>query len=230
MSIVLCVHRGPVSARWELDALTQAPGILSLLGWRCHPPAADAGVPSPVAACLACALTRVCRLSFPTSRVVGAPLGEAWTPVPGGLGHALETPGLRAWSGHRGSPGWLLSTTDSRAAAGLFDDPGFPWWLRGQAAVASARDGPPPAVEPAAVLALLDDVAPDTKALTAAGVSALLRPGVDGDVAGLLALSEAADRALLQALAQAAREAGLGWELQPGEDAFARRLAASPPG
>jgi hypothetical protein len=46
-----------------------------------------------------------------------------------------------------------------------------------------------------------------------------LRPGVDGDVAGLLSLTDAIEQAVLAALESETRHAGFDWELLP-EDAF----------
>lgn len=61
--------------------------------------------------------------------------------------------------------------------------------------------------------------------LTSSGVVGLLRPGVDGDVAGLFSFTRQTHHNLLNALEQEARRAGLSWMLVSEAD-FAQRLSA----
>jgi hypothetical protein len=54
------------------------------------------------------------------------------------------------------------------------------------------------------------------------GIEGILRPGVDGDVAGLLSLTDAFDQVVLAGLESETRRAGFDWALLP-EMEFALR-------
>jgi hypothetical protein len=94
----------------------------------------------------------------------------------------------------------LVSTRDRRVAAGLFDDPGYPWCLQGQVALLSAPDSPPPLVDRETLFAVFaDGWEQNAQRLRGAGIFGLLRPGVDGDVAGVFTLADDAGQALVDA-------------------------------
>jgi hypothetical protein len=108
----------------------------------------------------------------------------------------------------------IVSTSDPGTVLHAFDDPAFPWWMQGQVLLLSEADRDPPAVGEPDLRALLDeDWARRAAALQPGGVHAVVRPGVDGDVAGILALSDPFDGRMMENLEREARLAGLAWSL-----------------
>ena len=102
----------------------------------------------------------------------------------------------------------IVSTRDQDSVVRAFDDRFL------QLHVFSNSD--PPAVDEPGLRALLEeDWARRATALEASGVNGVVRPGVDGDVAGLLALSDPFDGRMMQSLEREARLAGLAWSLVP---------------
>jgi hypothetical protein len=92
--------------------------------------------------------------------------------------------------------------------------------------VLSAADSAPPDLDRQAFFGLFgDDWAERAAALVASGVLGVLRPGVDGDLAGLLSLTNDFEQGLLARLESDARHTGFDWAIL-SEDDFARRLAA----
>jgi hypothetical protein len=102
-------------------------------------------------------------------------------------------------------PRWRSTRDPTEVAAGVFEGDLFSWDLQGQVVALS-----PPGTSPR----LNDDhldVGIDPLLfgeLETLGATGLLLPGVDGDVAGLYTFSPRAMRALEDALASAARDAG----------------------
>jgi hypothetical protein len=117
----------------------------------------------------------------------------------------------------------LVSTSDSEVVQRLFDDPVYPWWMQGTFALLTSRDAPPPAAASDDVRALLSEAWMGAARSVAPG-GAVLRPGVDGDVAGLLTFTRSFEDLLLDAVELECRRTGTSvWRVQ--EDAFAARLA-----
>ncbi len=216
-SILAC--RDARGAHWQLGPLPPPAGSLTLVGWMHAANEQDGGVPPDVADVLARALTSVARVTFPSSRV-SASGAQIWSSFDGGLVRALTDSGVvaRTAAKLRGAPsnGALISTRDAELAARAFDDEGFPWWLQGQVLLLSSPDGAPPDVSAPTVTALFeDDWAEQAARLTALDVQGVVRPGVDGDLAGVLTLTEALEKSLLDALEREARLAGLSWAIVP---------------
>jgi hypothetical protein len=103
-----------------------------------------------------------------------------------------------------------------------FDDAHLPWWLQGQIFVLAALDEEPPELDPAQVLTWRDD-AWTRLAAAHTRVRGLVRPGVDGDVAGIWTRDAKLREKLLAALDHRAQEAGRRW-LDLDESAFAEHL------
>jgi hypothetical protein len=204
-------------AQWQLGPLPPARGRLTLVGWT-HPDAdRDSGVPQDVAGVLARALTSVARVTFPSSRP-GLPAAPAWSPFDGGLVRTLAGKHVvqRTVARLTGSPlgGSLISSRRPEVVTQSFDDPEFPWWLQGQALVMSAPDAEPPDLDEPTLTALFeDDWAARAARLQAVGVQGVMRPGVDGAIAGTLSLDDAFDRSFLDALEREARLAGMTWSI-----------------
>src|SRR5262249_39298672 len=158
----------------------------------------EAGVPEAVARVLARAFTAVARVMF-----LADPAGlDAWSPLKGDAIKTLASKGLASRIAAKlgGGPPEiaLVSTRHPGTAMRLFDDAGFPWWQQGQivllvGADQSQRDAEREELETfdkEALLGLFDDEWTTRAAsLAATGVKGVLRPGVDGDVAGLLSLT-----------------------------------------
>lgn len=198
---------------WQLGPLPPPVGYLALVSWEQTPRPEDDGIPRAVAGVLARALTSVTRVTFPSS--IAASTSADWTATgqdmvrtpPVGLGERL-----RAFAASKPATVTLVSTRRAEPLAGAFNDPAFPWWMQGQVLVLSdALEGPPDVV-PADLAALLgDDWASRLAELAPRGVRGAVRPGVDGDVAGLLTLTDKDADRIVAALAREARLAGFVW-------------------
>jgi hypothetical protein len=223
-SIFAC--RDARALHWQLGPLPPANGRLTLLGWTQAPERPDAGVPVEVAHVLASALVSVARVTFPCSSV-NSVATTAWSPLEGDLIRVLGGKGIagRIVAKLTGTPAdiGLMSTRQPESAMRLFDDAGFPWSLQGQVVLLSEPGAPPPDISADALLELLEeDWTQRGAALGTVGVQGIMRPGVDGDVAGLLSLRDAFEQALLDALQRETQLAGLVWGLVP-ETEFAMR-------
>jgi hypothetical protein len=223
-SIFAC--RDARGLHWQLGALPPANGRLTLIGWKEAGGGPDAGVPAEVATVLARALTSVARVTFPCSSVNPVATG-VWSPLDDDLIRGLTGKGLggRIVAKLRGNPADipLMSTRRPETAMRLFDDVRFPWWLQGQVVLLSEPDARPPEIDEESLLALFgEEWMKHAASLAPVGIEGILRPGVDGDVAGLLTLTDAFDQVVLAALERETRRAELDWALLP-EKAFALR-------
>ena len=223
-SIFAC--RDPRGPHWQLGPLPPATGRLTLLGWSQTPESVDAGVPDEVAGALARALTSIARVTFPSSAATDGAT-RAWSPAGDDLVQALGGKGFgeRVVAKLRGRPPnvALMSTRRPETAMRLFDDASFPWWMQGQVVLLSGLDAPPPDIDEDALLALFgEDWTTRAASVAAAGIKAIMRPGVDGDVAGLLSLRDEFEQTVLDTLERETRLAGFNWALLP-EEGFALR-------
>jgi hypothetical protein len=226
-SIFAC--RDARGGQWQLGPLPPARGRLTLIGWSQPAEQRDAGVPEAVARVLARALTSIARVTFPCSLVspIATSATTVWSPQGEDLIRVLTAKGFggRVAATLRGTPPQipLMSTRRAETASRLFDDAGFPWWLQGQVALLSPPDVLPPEIDEKSLLALFgDEWTGDAASLAPAGVEGIVRPGVDGDVAGLLSLTGGFEEAALGALETETRRAGFEWALLT-EQAFMLR-------
>jgi hypothetical protein len=201
-----------------------------LIGWRHDAEHHDGGVPVDVARVLAGALTLTSRVTF-LSSVAGSAASDAWAPH--GADQARMSVRLgpigRVTAKLRGEPSEvaLISTRQPETATRLFNDAGYPWWLQGQVILLSRVDAEPPAIDGHSVLALMEeDWASRVGDLAGHNVAGVARPGVDGDVMGVLSFTESFEVGLLTAIQRQTVQAGLGWAIVP-EDEFANVLANS---
>lgn len=173
-------------AKWQLSLPERAPRWL--IGWRlASGRSVDDGVPPVVAAVLARALTDLGWVSF-----------FEGSPPRGALGdrvHPIEPAGIlgRIGAAVAGFPRavWWVSTRRPELAASAFDADYFFWHTQGQAVVVSPGDREPPLFDWARMRALTGgEEAALAAALSAWGALAIVRPGVDGALAGLVAASE----------------------------------------
>lgn len=219
-SIFVCPD--PRRREWQLGRLPPAAGHMTLLGWKQEPDPVDAGVPHEVAALLARALASVSRVTFPSSALHPAATA-AWAKSGSDDVRRLNrTAAGRLAAALKGTPGQIVvvSTRNPDSVTQAFDDPGYPWWMQGQVLLLSAANATPPEIERNQLLALFEEEwTRDAQALAPAGIVGVVRPGVDGDVAGLLSLSPAFDEIVLQALEHEARLALFEWSVLT-EEAF----------
>jgi hypothetical protein len=197
-AILAC--RDARAVHWQLGPLPPDQGRLTLVAWTSTAAPVDGGVPPDVADVLARSWTSIARVTFPASNVSAR----------GVVGRTLAR--------LRGSPAnaALVSTREPEVAAQVFEDAGFPWWLQGEAVLLSDPDADPLDVDQPTLLALFeDDWASRAARLVPLGVQAVVRPGVDGDVAGVLALNDRFDALLLESLEREARHAGMTWSIVP---------------
>ncbi len=121
----------------------------------------------------------------------------------------------------------MVSTRHADWAATLFHEGEWSWDLQGQFVLLSKPDAPPPDIDRSKLLSIYyddGDWAEHLPDLRAMGVVGVLRPGVDGDVFGVLFLASDFKEALLQALERQAQRAGYTW-LQLSEDEFTEALS-----
>ncbi len=189
--IALLACTAPTSADWQLGPLPPAAGVVTLIGWHMSSHSVDSGVPVQIAKILATALTSIARISFPVSE----PRAESDDDI-----QRIDKKTA------------MLTTSSANSAIRLFDDDGFPWHLQGQIGILTASNARPFSIAHPQLHALVsDDWASQIARLGAVGVLGAIRPGVDGDVAGVLSLSDEFSHALLVALERAARAAMIDW-------------------
>ncbi len=117
-------------------------------------------------------------------------------------------------------PPRLRWTREPSMVEAAFDDPRLPWWLQAQIFVLAERDDEP--LDPERVLAWRDD-AWTRHAAAHPNVGGVVRPGVDGEVAGIWTRAEPLRERLLNALERRAQEAARSWS-RVDEPTFADRL------
>jgi hypothetical protein len=225
-TILACVD--PVNAHWQLGPLPPAEGRLLLIGWSMPVHAVDSGVPEVVGAILARALTSIARVSFPVSEHDQVASREWGEPSVDDV-RILSSGGLfeRADAALKGEPAIvkLVSTCEARTALRIFEDSAYPWRLQGQVAVLSSLNSGPPDIDRKALLSLISDHwAEQCVQLRFRGIDAVIRPGVDGDILGVLSLTDEFTSRFLEAVEREAREAKFDWFLLTERD-FSDTLA-----
>lgn len=217
---VLVATQRPRASHWQLAAPDEGLAFL-LVGWSLPPaPDRDDGMPKTIASAFVKALLRVGKLTYPSSSAPpSSPNTQSRLMKPRGIGAHLRTA-----LGNEPSTFWAVTTTEPEIACDLFDDPGFPWWLQGQGALIT-RGESLPELDRAMLLAATDPAFTVTQAaLSDLGAVALVRPGVDGDVAGIASPSGDVEAEILSSLEAAASEARMGW-LLVDEESFATFLS-----
>jgi hypothetical protein len=193
MTMCLFVTHDVPGPQWQLGSPPSGRGAFALIGWNADEMAG--GVPDRVVDVLAWTLAAFGRVTFPCSTVSAAD-GPAWQLQDADFVVRYRTSSfLGRVVAHFTSQApdlTLLSTCAEEAIRRLFYDPRYPWWAQSQFAVLSQIGASPPEFDkiefdPAT---LFDREWPERfDDLRSLGIQAILRPGVDGDVAGLLCLS-----------------------------------------
>jgi hypothetical protein len=198
---------------------------MTLIGWEQEPEPVDAGVPREVSAVLARALASVSRVTFPSS-VLPPTVTGGWSKSGDDDVRRFDaTVAGRVAAVVKGTPAHVVvvSTRNPDSVMRAFDDPGYPWWLQGQVLLLSATNAAPPEIEGNQLHGLFEgDGTREAQALARLGIVGTVRPGVDGDVAGLLSLTAGFDDALLRALEYEAKLALFRWSVLTEEDLAGR--------
>jgi hypothetical protein len=212
----LVVCRDPSSRLWQLGALPAEEGSVVLIGWKGGSPTFDGEDLHPCALAVVTALTQIARVTFPCS-AFGTPRGGGWVPIDSRsveIGvverHSIVSSSVWSLLGRR-SRITLASTRDDEFVSWMFDDAEYAWELQGQFAVLSgAADGPPAILSDFERLDCLfgDEWTKTSRALVPAGAAGVMRPGVDGDLIGVLSSTPQFEALLVESLCNAAVAAG----------------------
>jgi hypothetical protein len=210
----LLVTFAPKSTRWMLPP--SETGQVVLIGWRlARERPVDGGIPPKIADALCRGFSRCSWMSFfdaaePLSSA-GAQVGRL---VVSGLG-----PRLRALSQRLPSTVFQVSTRLPEIAAGAFDASLFSWAMQGQVLMLSAPDHLPRVLTWAEMWSLSSRERPITSdVLKTLDVEAVLFPGVDGDVGGLVSANCEVETRLMSALQMGVDAAGINWRILSEEE------------
>jgi hypothetical protein len=222
---VISVCRNPQRACWRLDRAPSAYGHVGLIGWTLSLPPVDAGVPIGIAEILARAMTAVARITFPISELEDTPeylcadrdeyVVKTLQPQPHKLLHWMVPFPPTTIN--------VISTRNADCVVRAFDDAGYPWWLQQQVVLFSTPNAGPPEISLDGILRLIggrweSDASWLSRTLE---ITAVGRPGVDGDVIGIYTRSDEELMAFLRALQSEAKASSAGFRLLSEEDFLA---------
>jgi hypothetical protein len=214
-AIFACAN--PVNTIWQLGPLSSIESDIMLFGWKPPSEPIDGGMPKEVGVVFAKALVSVARVGFPISKV---PMGalETWSNRNEDQVRFLCASNLieRIEAMLKNVPPNVsfLSTRHQETVVKSFEDSFYSWCLQGQVILLSKPEDPPPNIDRRTLLSLIGiNWIKQADILSSIGISGILRPGVDGDVIGILFLSNHFKQILLEALAHQARLAEFDWSL-----------------
>ncbi|MBN9124945.1 MAG: hypothetical protein BGO99_08765 [Nitrosospira sp. 56-18] len=228
-TVMIC--RDPKGLNRQLVPLLPATGAITLIGWKQIPEPVDGGVPNDVAMMLARAFTSVARVTFFGISEADV-TSRDWLLLKEDFVRAVNKRGLigRAQQLIDRIPynAVLVSTRQAKTVIRLFDEPAFPWWLEGQIVLLSSTEGPPPLLDIKSVISLLDndDSSRQRETCLDAGILGIIRPGVDGDIAGFLSLDPSIEAQLLSTLEDESTCSGFDWSVLC-EAEFGERFAGA---
>ena len=219
--------------QWQLGSLSPTLGTFALIGWSSD--GLEGGAPEQVVNVLARSLAAFGRVTFACSTISFADT-PGWQMQGSDFVSRYRTRSVLGRMAARFSARapvdlTLLSTITEQAVRRLFNDAEYPWWNQSQFVLLSSAGASPPdfdktAFNPAALFE--GEWSEGFGNLQPLGVRAILRPGVDGDVAGLLyASSEARDR-FEAILSRSAEEFGMSLRYV-NETEFIEALGSSRP-
>jgi hypothetical protein len=228
---VFITHNVP-GAQWQLGSPSPEKAAFALIGWNSDE--LEGGVPEPIITVLAMTLSAFGRVTFACSTISAAD-AQGWQMLGSDfvIGYRTRSVLGRIAARFSAAPAdlVLLSTTAERSVRRLFDDTGYPWWSQDQFALLSSAGASSPdfdriAFDPATLFEA--EWSECLGRLLPLGVQAILRPGVDGDVAGLLCASNEVRNRFESILCGAAKQFGMSLEYV-SEAEFVEALASSPP-
>lgn len=214
----LLVAQPPLTLPWQVAAPHPSLPFL-LIGWRTSANR-EAGVPGAVAQLLIRAFLRLGQLAY---------LRSSEPPKrPNTCSQQLQTGSVsgRFSALFTKSPGsvWWVVTSEPEVARELFEDAGLPWWMQGQLIVVS-KEPKTERLDRKKLLHLLNPSVSLTPAdLDALRALAIVRPGVDGDVAAVVARDSTTEQRLLDSLQLQATSSSFDWHLLT-EAAFAEAIS-----
>jgi hypothetical protein len=176
-----------------------------LIGWSPSCDDRDEGVPHEVAVMLARVLTSLAQLIFPMSvAVVTSGTMTERVDIPS---NAFER--LHAKIKHEPVRMQLVSTAEPDVAFRMFYDGGFSWQMQGQVGLLLPLGSPMPRFDRKSLRLLIANGHADTPLkLGLNDTLGLMRPGVDGGLAGFWSFDRALTRALLVRLESEAVQMG----------------------
>lgn len=187
-TLSILVSTSARSAQWQLDGFLGTPTSV-LLGWQQTPRAVDDGVPDEVASVLSRALCRYAQVSFLFSapeNIIAMHQKDSYSfqPIREEGVFALQ---VARWGSGRPPHLVIVSSSEPKVVFQLFDDGYFSWVLQGQTVfLSSLLDLIPDfrAVPTKAWQMKYQDIPLDV--INDYSLMGIVRPGVDGDVAGIL--------------------------------------------
>lgn len=196
--------------QWQLAGYLGTPTSV-LLGWHQAPTPVDGGVPAEVANVISntlCGGARVSYLSSDLEEIMAMHSKELYSIQP------ITGPGLVArlishWSGVPPHAA-VVSTSNPKVALHLFDASYFSWVLQGQSVFLSGLSDPLPDLKEVVSRAWQKkyEDAP-LEAINDYSLMGIMRPGVDGDVAGFLFRSVTHKESFLRSLREEAESNGM---------------------
>jgi hypothetical protein len=217
--VFVCMN--PVAPHWQLDLSHPFDAEVILVGWSAPWDGRDDGLSHEVAAVIARSLTTVSRVSFPISETFEVTGLNTET---SGIGSSTAER-LHARLKHEPVHICLLTADNSDVASRIFFDPGFPWQLQGQIALLLPPGSAPPQLDRKTLRKLMGSdwrqaiARPDLRHLLG-----LMRPGIDGAVAGIWSFDKKVTQTLLARLESEAHQMGFEF-CTAAEDAFTAMLA-----
>lgn len=203
VSLQLLICHSPRETHWRIGSAPDG-FRTSLLGWKTRPASTECGVPETVANLLARALAQTGKTTFATGHGGADAVADNGAPdhvcdlsVTGVAAHLL--------SHARGLPSrlFLRSSTDPHSLRNAFVDDSFSWVMQAQILLVTATDSPPLSLTRAQWVSLFADHSPVPPQIVA-----IVRPGVDGDVAAFFFKDIATEQVFFTALLREANRAG----------------------
>ena len=215
MSDAIFVCDNPVEDHWQLGQLSFGSGNFVLVGWRVHLEPVDGETPETVTEILTQAMTSIANIIF-LGYDAPASASDEWKFFgEEEAARILRDPNpLRqlaaALSGRTGGV-ILLATRKPKTAKQLLD--GGMWSMQGQVVLLVDPERSLPKIDWQTLRSLIgDDWIRHASRLQNLGVQGVLRPGVDGCVAGILFLTDDFRQKFLKVLENQTRAAGFDWE------------------
>jgi hypothetical protein len=193
--IFVCLN--PVASYWQLDLTPSSGAEVTLIGWSpsCDDP--DGGFPGEIAVTLARVLTSLAQVVFPISEATDT--GGRMTQRVVIASNAFER--LHARIKREPVRIHLVSTAEPNVACRLFYAEGFSWQMQGQVGLLLPSGSPAPQLDRKGLRLLIASERGDTPMrLGLNDALGLIRPGVDGAVAGIWSFNRAFARALMTKL------------------------------
>lgn len=209
-SFSLLVSTSSQSAQWQLAGILGTSTSL-LCGWQQIPPSVEGGIPNEVAEVISNSMCRDARVSFlfnDADDMAKAHSKEKYSIQP------IAISSIKAmWSGIP-SRAVVVSSNDPKVVNSLFDASYFNWALQGQIVFLSGLSEPVPNLKDALSKASqkkYEDAPLD--AIHDYSLVGIMRPGVDGDVAGFLFRSVAHKESFLKVLREEAESNGMQFKI-----------------